>query len=65
MEVKGTIKSYLKQRAASVKDALTALGADTGRISTVGFGEEKPLGDNNRAAGRKINRRVQFAVGKN
>jgi len=31
----------------------------------VGFGEEKPLGDNNRATGRKINRRVQFVVGKN
>ena len=54
-----------EERAASVKDALTALGADTSRISTVGFGEEKPIGDNNRAAGRKINRRVQFAVGKN
>ena len=38
---------------------------DTSRISTLGFGEEKPIGDNNRAAGRKINRRVQFAVGKN
>ena len=54
-----------EERAASVKDALTALGADTSRISTIGFGEEKPIGDNNRAAGRKINRRVQFAVGKN
>ena len=52
-------------RAASVKEALTALGADASRISTVGYGEDKPIGDNNRAAGRKMNRRVQFSVSKN
>tara|TARA_B100000767_G_C19777545_1_gene543593 strand:+ start:4057 stop:5376 length:1320 start_codon:yes stop_codon:yes gene_type:complete len=52
-------------RAASVKEALTALGADGLRISTVGYGEDKPIGDNNRAAGRKMNRRVQFSFGKN
>jgi outer membrane protein OmpA-like peptidoglycan-associated protein len=51
-------------RAASVKEALTALGAVGSRISTIGYGEDKPIGDNKRAAGRKINRRVQFSVSK-
>lgn len=54
-----------ERRAVSVKDALVALGADGERLSTIGFGEDKPIGDNKRAAGRKANRRVQFAVGKN
>ena len=62
---KGYNQKLSEERAASVKDALTALGADGSRISTVGLGEANPIKDNNRAAGRKSNRRVQFAVGKN
>jgi len=62
---KGYNQKLSERRAASVKDALTALGADGSRISTLGLGESNPIKDNNRAAGRKINRRVQFAVGKN
>ena len=33
-------------------------------FSTIGYGEDKPIGDNKRASGRKINRRVQFSVSK-
>ena len=51
-------------RAASVQTALIAAGADASRISTAAFGEDKPIGDNNTAKGRKANRRVQFSVGK-
>lgn len=62
---KGYNQKLSENRANSVKDGLVAIGADGGRISTTGFGESNPIGDNNRAAGRKANRRVQFAVGKN
>lgn len=62
---KGYNQKLSESRASAVKDALVSLGADGERLSSVGFGEENPIGDNNRAAGRKANRRVQFAVGKN
>ena len=29
------------------------------------YGENNPIGDNNLAAGRKMNRRVQFSIEKN
>jgi len=52
-----------ESRAGSVQAALVAAGADASRVSTAAFGEEKPIGDNNTAKGRKANRRVQFSVG--
>ncbi|MGB2404147.1 MAG: OmpA family protein [Flavobacteriaceae bacterium] len=52
-------------RAAAVEAALIAAGADASRIKTAAFGEDRPIGDNATARGRKINRRVQFTVGKN
>tara|TARA_B100000767_G_scaffold113854_1_gene108645 strand:- start:15579 stop:16949 length:1371 start_codon:yes stop_codon:yes gene_type:complete len=62
---KGYNQKLSEERANSVKVALTTLGADAKRISVKGFGETMPVGDNNRATGRKINRRVQFALAKN
>ena len=53
-----------QERANAVQAALIAAGADASRVSTIAFGEERPIGDNNTAKGRKVNRRVQFAVGK-
>lgn len=51
-----------ERRAASVRDALIALGADGGRIKVVGKGELMPLGDNTSGAGRARNRRVEVIV---
>ena len=62
---KGYNQKLSEARAASVKEALTSLGADESRILTIGYGEDNPIGDNNLASGRKMNRRVQFSIEKN
>ena len=51
-----------EERAASVKTALTERGSDSNRLSTVGYGEDKPMAKNNTSSGRKANRRVQFSI---
>ena len=61
---RGYNQKLSQERADAVQAALIAAGADAARVSSVAFGEEKPIGDNNTAKGRKSNRRVQFAVGK-
>jgi outer membrane protein OmpA-like peptidoglycan-associated protein len=61
---KGYNQKLSQERADAVQAALVAAGADATRVSTAPFGEERPIGDNNTAKGRKSNRRVQFAVGK-
>ena len=61
---KGYNQKLSQERADAVQAALIAAGADASRVSTAAFGEERPIGDNNTAKGRKSNRRVQFAVGK-
>lgn len=48
-------------RAASVRTALvTVHGIDQSRMEAIGFGEAKPIDDNNTAAGRERNRRVEI-----
>jgi OOP family OmpA-OmpF porin len=50
-----------KQRAASVKEALTKeFGIDTGRMETDGKGETEPIDKNDNPAGKANNRRVEF-----
>ena len=51
-----------EQRAKSVSKYLSDKGIDAGRISTVFFGESKPIDTNDTPAGRKRNRRVEFKV---
>jgi len=51
-------------RAKTVKDFLTKNGVDASRLTTVGYGESKPIADNNSDAGRAQNRRVEFKVSK-
>lgn len=51
-----------ERRAASVRDALIALGADGARLKVVGRGESSPLADNASAEGRAKNRRVEVVV---
>lgn len=50
-------------RAQSVADAVAAAGlADTSRLSTAGFGANRPIGDNGTDNGRRANRRVELRV---
>ena len=49
-------------RAASVMDYLTSNGVAAGRLEAVGYGETKPIKDNETADGRAANRRVEFTI---
>lgn len=49
-----------KRRAESVKGALVQLGIGTGRLTTEGFGQTKPMAPNDTPQGRAENRRVEF-----
>lgn len=51
-----------ERRAASVADYAKSIGVDGGRISTVGYGENQPLAENDTEAGRRENRRVEVAI---
>jgi outer membrane protein OmpA-like peptidoglycan-associated protein len=59
---KGLNKLLSQNRADSVKKALVARGVEIGRLSTKGYGQEVPIGDNNTDEGRQQNRRVQFVI---
>jgi outer membrane protein OmpA-like peptidoglycan-associated protein len=50
------------QRAETVKSELIRLGVDASRISTVSFGEDKPLIDMQTPWARAVNRRAEFVV---
>lgn len=49
-----------QQRAASVKTQLVKMGIDAGRLTTKGFGDTKPISDNDTPEGKANNRRVEF-----
>lgn len=51
-----------EKRAESVKNALVGEGVNPARITTVGYGENKPVADNNTEAGRQLNRRVTIFI---
>jgi OmpA-OmpF porin, OOP family len=51
-----------ERRAKAVSDYLTAAGVDASRLSTVGYGAERPIADNETAEGRAKNRRIEFKV---
>ena len=49
-------------RASSVRSFLGNIGVDVGRISTAGFGAERPIADNSTSEGRAANRRIVITV---
>ncbi len=49
-------------RAQAVVDYLVAGGIDTARLTAIGYGESRPVADNDTADGRAENRRIQFVV---
>jgi outer membrane protein OmpA-like peptidoglycan-associated protein len=51
-----------EDRANAVLDFLVTNGVASERLSSVGFGEDKPLNPNNTRKGRESNRRVEFKV---
>ncbi len=51
-----------RERAASVKLYLVRSGVAEDRIEALGYGEARPIADNNTAGGREQNRRIEFRV---
>jgi outer membrane protein OmpA-like peptidoglycan-associated protein/opacity protein-like surface antigen len=51
-----------EKRAEAVKKYLINKGVAASRLKAAGFGESKPVSDNNTAAGKALNRRVEFVV---
>ena len=49
-----------QQRADAVRDQLVKMGIDASRLTSKGFGDTKPISDNNTLEGKANNRRVEF-----
>jgi len=55
-------KGLSSRRAASVATWLIQHGLDSGRLSSEGFGMERPIDSNETPQGRQNNRRVEFHI---
>ena len=51
-----------EKRAGAIAKALKAKGISSDRITTVGYGESKPVADNRTEDGRRANRRVEIIL---
>ena len=51
-----------ENRANAVKEYLVKLGYPDEKLTTVGYGEKKPIAGNNTPEGRQKNRRVEMRV---
>jgi outer membrane protein OmpA-like peptidoglycan-associated protein len=51
-----------ERRAASVCNYLVEKGISQNRLETVGYGETRPIADNQTLEGRRMNRRVEFKI---
>eukprot|EP01041_Mallomonas_annulata_P039068 gene39068-62691_t len=50
------------ERAYNVREYLISKGIAGYRIQFKGYGDMKPIADNNTEEGRKMNRRVEFVI---
>lgn len=55
-------RSLSEDRAKAVLVALKTEGVDVATMKAVGYGEEKPIGDNDTEEGREANRRIEFTL---
>jgi OOP family OmpA-OmpF porin len=55
-------QSLSDRRAVAVKTWLTAHGVEAKRLESKGFGESKPITENDTPEGREKNRRVEFLI---
>jgi len=55
-------KTLSKQRAESVKSYLMKAGIDASRLTTQGYGDTKPIANNNSESGRAKNRRTEIKI---
>ena len=55
-------KKLSEGRAEAVLDFLAAAGVDSAKLRAVGYGQEKPVTTNSTREGRRLNRRIEFAV---
>ncbi|MCX7797844.1 MAG: OmpA family protein [Melioribacter sp.] len=55
-------KKLSQKRAEAVKNYLISKGVSANRLKAVGYGEANPIGDNNTAEGRAMNRRIEFKI---
>jgi outer membrane protein OmpA-like peptidoglycan-associated protein len=55
-------QSLSQRRADAVKNYLVAQGVESHRLSSSGRGENSPIADNDSAAGRQQNRRVEVVI---
>lgn len=55
-------QSLSEQRASSVAAYLIDQNVENSRLTTMGYGESQPIGDNNTVTGRAENRRVEVAI---
>ena len=57
-----TNKSLSDKRAKAVLNYLNSKGVESSRLSSIGYGEEYPIADNNTRDGRGQNRRVEIKL---
>jgi OmpA-OmpF porin, OOP family len=55
-------KKLSEDRAAAIESYLVKSGIDTKRITTAGYGQEKPMASNDTEEGRAKNRRLELVV---
>jgi len=51
-----------ENRSKAVQAYLIKLGVPAGQLASAGYGEDKPVADNNTPDGREANRRVEFTI---